>query len=167
MTGSALRAETAEPEELAQLRERVRALEIRLDRVERGATVAGPQTTQEMANATVAATTPIDTEVAAAKIFRRIAMLCFVLLGALILRVLTQQNVLGAGFGTVLGFAYAGHLIVLSIIPGRFGAVARENSVFQCSGAALAFIIALESVLRTQTMGRVPAMVAIAGFALL
>src|SRR5512133_2285435 len=158
MTGSALRAETAEPEELAQLRERVRALEIRLDRVERGATVAGPQTTQEMANATVAATTPIDTEVAAAKIFRRIAMLCFVLLGALILRVLTQQNILGAGFGTVLGFAYAAYLVVLSITPSRFGVFARGNTIFQCSGVVLAFFIAIESALRTQTMGRAPAM---------
>ena len=109
----------------------------------------------------------IDTEIAAATIFRRIAMLCFVLLGALILRVLTQQNILGAGFGTILGFAYAGHLIVLSLIPGRFGGFARESSLFQCSGAVLAFFIAIESALRTLTMGRVSAMIAIAGFALL
>ena len=50
------------------------------------------------------------------------------LLGALILRVLTQQGILGAGFGTVLGFAYAAHLIVLSLIPGRFGGFARESA---------------------------------------
>jgi len=167
MNSSALGAATAGPEEIAQLRERVRALELRLDRIEQGGVVAVPEAEHPAAPAPVAALTPIDTEGAAATIFRRIAMLCFVLLGALILRVLTQQNILGAGFGTILGFAYAGHLIVLSLIPGRFGGFARENSVFQCSGAVLAFIIAIESALRTLAMGRVSAMVTISGFALL
>jgi hypothetical protein len=164
MNGTASDAGMTGPEEIAELRERVRALEIRLSRIELGAPAFVPPAQPQAAPAAAA---PICSEIAAAKIFTRVAMLCFVLLGALILRVLTQQNILGAGFGTILGFAYAGHLIVLSIIPGRFGAVARENSVFQCSGAALAFIIALESVLRTQTIGRVSALVAIAGFALL
>ena len=149
-------------DEIAELRERVRALEVRLDRIEGGGPVAVAQ-----AEFPTAAPTTIDTEVAAATIFRRVAMLCFVLLGALILRVLTQQSILGAGFGTMLGFTYAGHLIVLSMIPGRIAGVARENSVFQCSGAVLAFIIAIESVLRTQTMGRVSAIITIGGFALL
>lgn len=152
---------------MAQLRERVRALELRLDRIEQGSALPLTQSGQEPRLATSPAPAPIDTEVAAATIFRRIAMLCFVLFGALILRVLTQQNILGVGFGTVLGFAYAAHLIVLSVIPGRFGGFARENSLFQCSGAMLAFFIAIESAVRTQTIGRVSAMFSIAAFGLL
>jgi len=167
MNGSDWEGATAVSEEIAQLRDRVRALEMRLDRIEREGAVGVPQAEPETAPTTDAAPAPIDTEIAAATVFRRVAMLCFALLGALILRVLTQQEILGAGFGTVLGFAYAGHLIVLSLIPGRFGGLARESSLFQCSGAVLAFIIAIESALRTQTMGRVSAMIAIAGFALL
>lgn len=160
-------ASTVAADEIAQLRERVRTLEIRLDRIEHGGAVTAAEAEHAMARAPGSAPAGIDTEVAAATIFRRIAMLCFVLLGALILRVLTQQNILGQGFGTVLGFAYAGHLIVLSLIPGRFGGFARESSLFQCSGAVLAFFIAIESALRTLTMGRISAMIVIAGFALL
>jgi hypothetical protein len=156
-----------ESEEIAQLRERVRALEIRLDRIEQVGTVSVPQVGQDTAFPTSAAPATMDTETAAATIFKRIAMLCFVLLGALILRVLTQQNILGPWFGTILGFTYTAHLIVLSLIPGRFGRFARESSLFQCSGAALAFFIAIESALRTLTMDRIPAMIAIGGFALL
>jgi hypothetical protein len=169
MNDSASSLKAAGMEEIAELRERIRTLELRLDRIEQDGPAAVPRAAQTPATATPASAAPseIDTEMAAATIFTRIAMLCFVLLGALILRVLTQQNILGAGFGTILGFTYAGHLIVLSIIPGRFGKAARENSVFQCSGAVLSFIIAIESVMRTQTIGRVPAMIAIAGFALL
>jgi hypothetical protein len=167
MNSSTLGATTAESDQIAQLRDRIRALEIRLERIEQG----GPRllsTQQQLTTpSSGAAPAAMDTEVAAATIFKRIAMLCFVLLGALILRVLTQQNILGPRFGTILGFAYTGHLIVLALIPGRFGAIARENSLFQCSGAVLAFIIAIESALRTMTMGRVSAMIAIAGFALL
>ncbi len=157
---------TAE-EQMTQLRDRVRALEMRLDRMDREGTVAVAPVEQETVPSGGAKAAKLDTETAAATIFTRIAMLCFVLLGALILRVLTQQNILGAGFGTILGFAYAGHLIVLSLLPRRFGVFARDSSLFQCSGAILAFFIAIESALRTHTMGRVPAMIAIAGFSLL
>lgn len=167
MNGIASGAETTGLDDLAQLRERVRALELRLDRMEQAGPAAVPQAQPQAARATGAGPAAIDTEMAAAKIFRRVAMLCFVLLGALILRVLTQQNILGAGFGTILGFAYAGLLIVLSLIPGRFGGVARESVIFPCSGAVLAFVIAIESALRTHTIGRAVAMGAITGFALL
>ena len=167
MNGSASGAGTTGLEEIAELRERIRMLESRLDRIEQVGHVAVPQVEHDTAPSSGASPATIYTEVAAAKIFTRVAMLCFVLLGALILRVLTQQNVLGAGFGTILGFTYAGSLIALSIVPGRFGGFARESIVFQCSGVVLAFIIAIESTLRTQTMGRVSAMLAIAGFGLL
>ncbi len=162
-----LGAATAEVEEIARLRERVQALEIRLDRIERRevsrvaeAESAGPLRAS-------GAPAELETEMAAATIFKQIATLCFVLLGALILRVLTQEHILGARFGTILGFAYAGQLIVLSLIPGRFGGFARESSLFPCSGAVLAFCIAIESALRTLALGRIAAMIAIAGFGLL
>lgn len=150
--------------EVAELRERLRGLELRLQRLEQDGGVAVAREEPETAAALPAA---LDTEMAAATLFRRVAMLCFVLLGALALRVLTQQDILGAGFGTILGFAYAGYLILLSLTPGRVGGFARENSLFQCSGVVLAFFIAIESAMRTQTMGRVGAMLTIAGFALL
>lgn len=167
MSGVTLDVEKAESEEIAQLRERVRALELRLERIERNHAFSITEAEPEPAPRAKSKTVAIDTETAAATIFKRIAMLCFVLLGALILRVLTQQNILGPRFGTILGFAYTAHLIVLSLIPGRFGAFARESSVFQCSGAVLAFFIAIESALRTSTLGRIAAMIAITGFALL
>lgn len=157
---------TIESEQIAQLRDRVRALEIRLDRMERRGPVPAVPEEHKTSPSFNGETGTLQTEIAAARIFRRIAMLCFVLLGALILRVLTQQNILGASFGTILGFAYAGHLIVLSLFPGRFGAFAREGSLFQCSGTVLAFFIAIESALRTQTLDRIPAMILVVGFAL-
>lgn len=140
---------------------------MRLERLENGASVPVPNAENGSIAPALAAPAAIDTEMAAATIFTRVAILCFVLLGALILRVLTQQNILGAGFGTILGFVYAGMLVVLSLIPGRFAGLARESSVFQCSGAVLAFVIAIESALRTHTLGRATSMIAITGFAFL
>src|SRR5512133_563479 len=166
MNGTILSAQPEQSQELAQLCDRVRALEARLDRIERGGAAVAAQPRPDKTPVEASAAARIDTEVAAATIFTRVAMLCFVLLGALILRVLTQQGILNAGFGTILGFAYAAHLIVLSLIPGGFGKFARESSLFQCSGVLLAFVIALESALRTLTISRVSAMIVISGFAL-
>jgi hypothetical protein len=167
MNNLALGAATAESEEIVQLRERVRALEIRLERIEQreaSAVSPGEPDTALPPSMTSAA---LGAEIAAATIFKRIAMLGFALLGALILRVLTQENILGARLGTVLGFAYTGQLIVWSLIPGRFGGFARESSLLPCSGAVLAYFIAMESALRTLTLGRAAGMIAIAGFGLL
>ncbi len=167
MNNLALGAAAVESEEIAQLRERVRALEIRLERMEQRGASPVSEAEPDGAPAPSMAPAALEAEIAAATIFKRIAMLCFALLGALILRVLTQENILGARFGTVLGFAYTAQLVLLSLIPGRFGGFARESSLLPCSGAVLAFFIAIESALRTLTLSRATAMMAIAGFALL
>src|SRR5512139_2569729 len=125
MSGAVQTEEATVAAEVAELRARVRALEMRLDRIERGSSVAVSEEEREPSVPVRAASGGIDTEVAAARIFRRVAVLCFVLLGALILRVLTQQKILGAGFGTILGFTYAACLVVLSMMPGRLGKFAR------------------------------------------
>lgn len=148
---------------LAELRERIHALEARVDCLEHGRAIPGRSTSASSQRPR----SEDSEEVTAARAFTRIAMLSFTLFGALILRILTQQNVLGTGFGTVLGVIYAGHLIVLSFLPGRLGNLARQTSLFQCSGVVLGFVIAIESSMRTHTMDRPTAMVLIAGFAAL
>ncbi|MEI6562754.1 MAG: hypothetical protein WCO42_00445 [bacterium] len=153
-------------EDLAALRERMRLMEVRMGRLERGLGASATSAETGTAPDKVSPILPY-TELTVAAAFTRVAMLSFVLLGALILRELTQQNVLGAGFGTFLGFLYAGHLIVLSVLPGRLGRLARETSLFQCCGVALSFVIALESALRVHTLARPTGMVLMAGFAAL
>ncbi len=167
MNGSLLNEETTLAAEVAELRQRVQALEIRLEQIEQGRGGAAPQAQRDTPAPLTSTSVALTTEIAAATVFRRVAMLCFVLLGALILRVLTQQHILNAGFGMLLGFAYAACLIALSLMPGRLGAFARENSLFQCSGVVLAFFIAVESAMRTHMMGRASAMITNAAFALL
>ena len=149
---------------IGDLRERVSRLEARLARLEQGTPL--PDLPAAPVIARVDRLT-LDTDLTVASVFTRVAMLSFVLMGALILRELTQQHVLNAGFGTVLGFAYAAHLIVLGLLPGRPGRFARATSLFQCCGVMLAFGIALESTLRAHTLARPTALVAIGGFALL
>lgn len=167
MNGSSPEAHATESGGITELNERIRALELRLERLEHAGPPAGARNEGAPPADAEAPAAGLDTEKTAANVFTRVAMLCFVLFGALILRVLTQHNILGAGFGTILGFTYAGHLIVLSFLPGRFGNLARENGLFQCSGALLAFFITLESVLRTHSMERPAAMWVISAFALL
>lgn len=153
--------QTTGREEIAELRERVRRLEIQVAQLGQGRSVF--LSPEEPAAEGIRPTRPC-TEDTVATVFTRVAMLSFVLLGALILRTLTQQNILGTRFGTLLGFVYAGHLIGLSLLPGRPGRFARATSLFQCCGVLLSFFIALESALRAQTLARPTAMILIGGF---
>lgn len=151
-------------DEIAELRKRVALLEERVARVESGkASAAQP----DLAAASRVGSPRSDADLTVATALIRVAMLSFVLLGAFLLRTLTQHGILGPGFGTLLGFAYAGHLIVLSFLPGRLGGLARATSLFQCCGVALSFSIALESSLHTHTLARPTAMAIMAGFAAL
>ena len=154
-----------EAENLADLRARLHQLEDRVARIERSANL--PVQPQVLIAPEEHDPLRIDADRTAATVFTRVAMLSFVLLGALILRVLTQQHILGDSFGTLLGFVYAGLLVVLPLLPGRLGVSARSTSLFPGCGVLLAFVIALESALRTQTLARPTAMVLIAGFSLL
>lgn len=151
--------------ELAELGERVRRLEERLARVERG--MAPARAAADAVPAASPVRRPLDTDLTVASVFTRVAMLSFVLLGALILRVLTQQHVLNAVFGTVLGVAYAAHLVVLALLPGRLGRFAAATSLFQCCGVLLGYGIALESLLRAHTLPRPMAVGLAGGFACL
>ena len=153
-------------DELAELRQRVRQLENRVAQIEQGATRPSPTESPATPDAGILPS-PIDTDRTVATVFTRVAMLSFVLLGALILRILTQQHLLGDGFGTLLGFVYAGHLIVLSFLPGRPGQFARATNLFQCCGVILSFFIALESALRSHTLLRPTARICIGSFAAL
>jgi hypothetical protein len=153
-----------EPAAIAELRGRMSRLEARVQQLEQGLPVAARPAAAAIDSPE--ALPPPDAEGRAATAFTRVAMLSFALLGALILRVLTQQGILGTGFGTLLGFAYAGHLIALPFLPGRLGGFARETSLFQCSGVVLSFVIVLESALRTKILGPPAPMLLIAGFAL-
>lgn len=153
-----------ERDDLAGLRKRLRQLEERVARIEHGATLPAQS---PPAAAEEPIPSPFDTDLSVATVFTRIAMLLFVLLGALILRVLTQQHILGDGFGTLLGFVYAGHLIVLSFLPGKPGRFARSSNLFPCCGVLLSYFIALESALRAHTLMRPTAIILIGGFSAL
>lgn len=148
-------------EDISELRERIQLLEERVAQIERGQV---PALQPEPSAAPRVRSPRPDADLTVATALTRVAMLSFVLLGALLLRTLTQQKILGVGFGTLLGFTYAGHLIVLSFLPGRLGALARATSLFQCCGVVLAFFIALESSLRAHTLTRPTAMILEAGF---
>ena len=153
------------PDAILELRERVSRLEARLARLEQGSSLPGLPVSPAVGG--VGDRLPLNPDLTVASVFTRVAMLSFVLMGALILRELTQRNVLNAGFGTVLGFAYAGHLVVLGLLPGRPGRFARATSLFQCCGVMLGFVIALESALRSHALTRPTAMLVMGGFALL
>lgn len=147
--------------DLAELRARLVRLEARVGRIEQE---RGPvdATRDDESTAPLAASPEAIPDAAAdataATLFKRVAMLVFALLGALILRVMTQQNMIDQTPGTLLGFAYAGSLVILAVIPGPLRPLARATSLLQCSGVALACMIALESALRTRTLTRPAAM---------
>ena len=158
---------TSKQDEIAELRLHLRQLEERVARIECGATPAVQPAATAASPDTGFLPSPLTTHLTVATVFTRVAMLSFVLLGALVLRVLTQQHILGDRFGTLLGFVYAGHLIVLSFLPGRPGQFARATSLFQCCGVLLGDFIALESALRAHTLTRPTAMIWIGGFTVL
>ena len=153
-------------DDIAELRESVKLLEARVTQIERerGIAVLQPEPLSITQPLTFP---PVYSGLTAATLFTRVAILSFVLMGALILRVLTERHILNSGFGTLLGFVYAVSLIILALLPGRLGGLARATSIFQCCGVSLAFCIALESSLRLHTFGRPMAMALIAGFAAL
>lgn len=146
--------------DLAELRKRIQLLEDRVVRIEHGGALPAPETPADAGRIPFS----LDADLTVATVLTRVAMLSFVLLGALILRVLTQQHILGDGFGTLLGFVYAGHLILLSFLPGQPGQFARATSLFPCCGVLLGYFIALESALRAHTLSRPTAMLLIGGF---
>ena len=85
----------------------------------------------------------------------RISTLCFLLVVALGLRTLTDNNIIETLLGSALGMGYA----ALLILTGWFG-YARENPlapVFAACGAALMAIIVVEAHTRFQSLPLVPA----------
>ncbi len=90
-----------------------------------------------------------------ASLLPRISTLCFLLVVALGLRTLTDNNIIETLLGSVLGMGYAA-LLILSSWYGY----ARENPlapVFAACGAALMAIIVVETHTRFQSLPLVPA----------
>lgn len=131
-----------EPEfssELARLAAEVEGLKLRLLALE-GVTVG-----QE-----AHAAAPVELEEAAgarrpySHYFTRLALGCFCLLGALVLRVATQKGWWQAPLGTGLGLAYAAVLLLVPVLLRRW-LLSAHGIILQLCGAVLAPLIVLET----------------------
>jgi hypothetical protein len=143
-------AETGGEGALAGCLERIRALETRVARLEGERNIAPPPPSAEAVAAT-GAELP-DAETTVATVFARVALITFALLGALVLRVLTQQGILAHGPGLILGVVYATALLGAGLLPGRVGRWARTSSLLPSCGLGLIVLIALEGALRSPAL---------------
>ncbi len=80
--------------------------------------------------------------------FTRLAVVCFVLVGALILRMVTELGVLPPLAGMVVGLAYAAGLMVTPRLLDRITFVRTLGPFFQACGAALAPLVVMEMTRR-------------------
>ncbi|MCE9616684.1 MAG: hypothetical protein K8T26_20610 [Lentisphaerae bacterium] len=149
--------------EVADFRARLARLEVRVGGLERAQGL--PVGDSPAMSVAVPSARPPDAT--AATLFLQVAVLAFALLGALILRVLTQQGMLGQTGGTRLGFIYAGGLMVFALLPGPRRVLSRAADLLPCAAVMLAFAIALESALRAHTLPRLSAMMIVIGCGLL
>lgn len=132
--------------ELQGLREAIAALSERVARLEDagplGADAPGPQTTVKRA----ARSSTAELAVAGSSVqLTRLAVISFVLCGALVLRTATNARWISPVLGVALGFAYCIGLLVTSQLLGRRTRSTHAVALGFC-GALLPPLIALESV---------------------
>lgn len=82
-----------------------------------------------------------------------VSIVCFLLVVALILRTLTDSNVLDRRLGSLLGVGYSGLLMLIA--HWRYGKGARLAGVFSVCGALLISSILLESYQRFHSLPRI------------
>lgn len=97
----------------------------------------------------------------------RLAVVCFVLAGALVLRTVTRQGWLSPEIGAGIGLTYCALLLLGPLLLERVGRVLAHAAALELSGALLAPLIVLETVHRSGAMGLRAATAALAGVALL
>ncbi len=144
--------EEAVQRELHRLKAAIERLDRRVARLE--STGVHEEKTDELAEA-APPTSPRDR--AYHEYFTRLAVVCFVLVGALVLRIATHQAWLAPLPGTSLGLVYCAALLGAPRLLRRVKLVSRHAQVLQYCGVGLAPLIVLESVHRLQALGTLPA----------
>lgn len=146
-------------EQISILKERVEHLSARLSVLESSKSVspatgkASSSTAQPLPRKMHASQTPglIDTST----LLPRIATICFLLVVALILRTITDNQIINTQVGSVLGMTYAAILILLGW--RLYGKESRLAPVFPGCGILLLFSIVLETHARYQSLSTIGA----------
>ncbi|MCM2358966.1 MAG: hypothetical protein NDI77_12510 [Geobacteraceae bacterium] len=149
--------------QLQSLTQKVEQLEARLERP----ADAWPPVAAPLHAAAASAQNPVFTEVAEgvseeilswagkASLLPRLSTLCFLLVVALVLRTITDSNIINTLLGSALGMGYAAALIALGWHKYRRGSSLAP--VFAACGAVLISVIVVETHSRFQSLPLVPA----------
>lgn len=137
-------------EEIQKLAARVEQLSARLAAIERGSPVASEAAVPQATTARVRTEIGPDPLVDTAALLPRIATICFLLVVALILRTVTDNQLINPQAGSVLGMTYAAVLILLGF--HLYPAKSKLAPVFPGCGILLLFSIVLETHARYHTL---------------
>jgi len=125
-------------QELERLTTAVRALDDRLTALEAGSQPLAAPVAEEEPD------TAIDGDVGFSTVFAKLALICFSMVGALLLRVATQRGLVDASVGTAIGLGYCTLLVVGPILARRVPILAAHGVVLEYCGAVLVPLIVLE-----------------------
>lgn len=153
--------ETGAEGELLQLHRTVQAFEQRLSRVEARLGLDRPATAESPA-----AGQPAEQQ-GSRDHFVRLATVCFVLVGALVLRTAARAGWLTPAIGVALGLAYCGLLLFGPLVCERL-LLRRlpQAPVVELCGGLLAVLVILESVYRSRALGQDAGVAALGGLVL-
>jgi hypothetical protein len=84
--------------------------------------------------------------------FGRLALISFVLVGALVLRTVTRQGWLTPGLGAWIGLVYCGLLMFVPLLLERYRSPQMSARMLQICGGLLAPLIILETAVRAKAM---------------
>jgi hypothetical protein len=85
-------------------------------------------------------------------LFRRLATICFALVGALVLRVATRQGWMTPMLGAAIGLGYCAVLLMLPLVARRYSSLRPYTVVLPFCGAILSPLIVLETFHRTDAL---------------
>jgi hypothetical protein len=138
LEGLAEQSGAFEPRSSPALETRLHALEVRLameahdETVDPGAEAAGP--------------------IAYADWFVRVTVVCFVLVGALLLRMAAQGGLIGPTAGTALGLGYCALLLTTPFVAPTLPRLGKHVLVLELSGALLAPLVVLETYHKSRVL---------------
>ncbi len=95
---------------------------------------------------------PVHEESAYPVFFTRLAAVCFILVGALVLRVVTQQQILAPGLGVSFGLGYCAILLAGPLLLHRVWLMSKHGSVLQYCSMVLAPLIVVEIFYKNQVL---------------
>jgi hypothetical protein len=139
-------------EELKRINTVLEDLARRVSRLEGGATRS-----EAPAQPVIVAKKPEEGGNAYSRFYVRLAVVCFTLGGALVLRVAAQKGFLGLELGSTLGLVYCALLLGAAYLPLGIRFLARNGGILQYCGAVLAPLIVLETFHEYQALGVLPA----------